>query len=420
MLNLKTSNGASYLAWTTMENMLADVKSMEMIENLADLPFVEQVRIMPDFHLGKGAVIGSCVATTDCVIPMAVGADIGCGMTAVRTQLTVNDIYDGKFLDMRGQIKNDIMRKIPMGRNNNGKKGLDTGGHMPGNDAKHTAFNAYSTLLGNNPKFADLFSRNKECFTDRVNTYNHLGTLGTGNHFIEVCSDEEDRVWVFIHSGSRGIGGRVGNYYTRIAKQHMEKYHIKLADKELAYLPINSDDGKDYLTAMKFCQQFASTSRMIMASAVISVLTRACGTFETDLPIDCHHNFATFERHYGKNLLVTRKGAIHVPKGTLGLIPGSMGRKSYVVEGVGSVAAMDTASHGAGRCKSRTQAKRDHTVDDLRASMGDCVFNAEYADDLVDEIGDSYKPIDEVMELQKDLVKPVHTLKAMICLKGQG
>ena len=419
MLNLKTKNGADYLAWTTMPALIGDVKSMEMIENIADLPFVAHVRIMPDFHLGKGAVIGSCVATNDCVIPAAVGADIGCGMTAVRTRLKATEIVsDG--LDLRDKIKHGIMRKIPMGRNNNGKRGLDTGGHMPGTTAKHTAFNAFSELLDRNPKFFELFSRNRQCFHTNVNTYNHLGTLGTGNHFIELCVDEADYVWVFLHSGSRGIGGRVGNYYTQRAKKHMERYYISLPDKELAYLPINSDDGRDYLTAMKFCQEFASTSRMIMASDVIGVLKNVCGPFGVDLPIDCHHNFATYEKHYGSHYLVTRKGAIHVPEGTLGLIPGSMGRKSYVVEGLGSKAAMDTASHGAGRCKSRTQAKKDHTVDDLRASMGNCTFNNEYADDLVDEIGDSYKPIDEVMELQKDLVKPIHTLKAIICLKGKG
>ena len=417
MLNMTSSNGleANYLAWTTMDALMGDVKSMTMIENIASLPFVHHVRIMPDFHLGKGAVIGSCVATTDVVVPAAVGADIGCGMTAVRTTLRGEDL-----LGMRDTIKSGIMSKIPMGRNNNGKRGLDTGGHMPGTSEKHAAFNAYALLLEHSPKFVELTQRNKECFTDRVNTHNHLGTLGTGNHFIEVCTDEEARVWVFIHSGSRGIGGRVGNYYTQRAKKHMERYYINLADPELAYLPLNHEEGRDYITAMKFCQQFASANRMLMANNVLDVLAIVCGKFDVDLPVDCHHNFATYEKHYGKHYLVTRKGAIHVPKGVKGLIPGSMGRKSYVVEGKGSKAAMDTASHGAGRCKSPTQAKRDHTVSDLRASMGDCVFNNEYAGDLVDEIGASYKPIDEVMELQKDLVEPIHTLKALICLKGQG
>lgn len=411
-----------FLAWATREAVDADVKSKNMIDNLVHLPFVKHVRIMPDFHLGKGAVIGSVLATTDCVIPMAVGSDIGCGMTATLTTLTVDDL--STF--MLDQLKVGIMHNIPMGRNNNGKRGVDTGGHRfaitGGIDSEVTVFSRWTKLLHENYKFRQLLGNPKcKLINDRVNTYNHLGTLGTGNHFIEICVDELGRIWIFIHSGSRGIGGRVGNYYTKKAKEHMVRYHIDLPDKELAYLPVDSEDGRDYLAAMEVCQQFAEVSRSMMSVAVLDEMNRVYGgevrSVET---ISCHHNFATWETHYGKNLLVTRKGAIHVPEGKLGLIPGSMGRKSYVVEGLGSKASLDSASHGAGRLKSRTAAKKDHCVDELRETMAGVVWNDEYATDLVDEISESYKPIDEVMDLQKDLVKPVHTLRALICLKGQG
>ena len=373
------------------------------LANVANLPFIfRHVAVMPDVHAGMGATIGSVIPTKGAIVPSAVGVDIGCGMIAHQTTLT------------KGMLPNDLaaLRKaiesaVPHGYS----KGRDKGswGDVPAevNIAWMGLEGRYRKIIEKHPKISHKVPANQ------------LGTLGTGNHFIEVTLDENDQVWIVLHSGSRGPGNRVGEYFIRLAKGLMEQYFIKLPDPSLAYLPEGTDAFDDYIEAVHWCQQYASTNRELMMDAVIKAMKRSklVPKFEADKQVvNCHHNYVARENHYRQNIWVTRKGAVSARKGQLGIIPGSMGAKSYIVSGLGNPESFNSCSHGAGRLMSRTAAKKTFTLKDHReATKG---IECRQDSSVLDETPGAYKDIDTVMEAQKTLVEPVHTLRQVICVKG--
>lgn len=396
--------GRPVKAW--VDGVPIDDRARRQLLDVAGLPFIHKwVAAMPDVHVGKGATIGSVIATKRAIIPAAVGVDIGCGMMAVRTTLTASDLPDS----LAG-VRADIERAVPHGRSNGGRRG-DRGAWR---DLPEAPTRAWADLQ---PGFAALCEKHPKL--RRGNTENHLGTLGTGNHFIEVCLDESARVWVMLHSGSRGVGNRIGSYFISAAKREMERWFVHLPHRDLAYLPQGSTLFDDYVEAVHWAQDFARANREAMMTAVIRALR-----FRRDLPdfaltdeaVNCHHNYVAWEHHYGENVLVTRKGAVRAREGDLGIIPGSMGARSYIVRGKGQPESFCSCSHGAGRVMSRTEAKRRFTVEDhARATDGiECRKDAA----VIDETPMAYKSIDAVMAAQADLVDVVHTLRQVVCVKG--
>ncbi|MCB9551903.1 MAG: RtcB family protein [Myxococcales bacterium] len=383
-----------------------DAGARRQLLAIARLPFVYKwVAAMPDVHVGKGATVGSVIATHKAIIPAAVGVDIGCGMMAVRTTLTASDLPDS-LRDVRDAIE----AAVPHGRTHDGRRG-DKGAWDDIPDAPATAWQALA------PRFDAI--RAKHPKIGRANTVEHLGTLGTGNHFIELCLDEAERVWVMLHSGSRGIGNRIGSYFIEAAKREMERWHISLPDRDLAYLPMGTSQFDDYVEAVGWAQDFARTNREVMMAAVLRAMASRpeLPPFTvTDEAVNCHHNYVAWEKHYGESVLVTRKGAVRAREGDLGIIPGSMGARSYIVRGKGNPESFCSCSHGAGRSMTRTEAKRRFTVaDHVAATEGiECRKDA----DVIDETPMAYKPIDAVMAAQRDLVDVVHTLRQVVCVKG--
>lgn len=382
-----------------------DDKAREQVLNLASMPFIHRhVAIMPDVHWGMGATIGSVIATKGAVIPAAVGVDIGCGMMAVRTTLKASELPDN-LKEVRARIEN----AVPHGRSENGGAG-DCGAwkNIPIHHADVWEANLadrFHAITGKHPGASG------------KNTVNHLGTLGTGNHFIEVCLDEEQNVWIMLHSGSRGIGNRFGQYFIELARQDMRKWMINLPDEDLAYLPEGTDHFQDYWEAVSWAQEFAATNRRLMMDNIIRKLTENFMVFDVaETAINCHHNYVSRENHFGENVLVTRKGAVRARLGDLGIIPGSMGAKSYIVRGLGNPESFNSCSHGAGRLMSRGEARRKISIADHESATSgvECRKDAE----VVDESPAAYKDIDAVMESQKDLVEVVHTLKQVVCVKG--
>lgn len=398
-------------AWTN--GVQVEDAAVEQLKRTADMPFIyKHVAAMPDVHLGKGATIGSVIATTDCVMPAAVGVDIGCGMMAARTTLTADDLPN----DLAG-LRAAIEAAIPHGRTDNGGAD-DVGAWAHGSVPMHIR-DAWEHISPDYDRLA-----RKHPPLQQANTSRHLGTLGTGNHFIEVCLDESERVWVMLHSGSRGVGGKIGSYFIRMAKEEMARWFVELPDKELAYLRTDTELGRDYLDAMTWALKFASWNRELMMDATLGALNTTLKHQERD-PLDlqdggerfdCWHNYATLEHHFGKNVWVTRKGACRAREGDLVIIPGSMGAKSYIARGKGCRASFNSCSHGAGRAMSRTEAKRRFSVEDHeRGTAGvECRKDAG----VIDETPGSYKDIDDVMAAQTDLVEVVHTLKQVVCVKG--
>jgi tRNA-splicing ligase RtcB len=391
-------------------------EAQEQVNNIALMPFVfPHVAVMPDVHAGKGATVGSVIPTLGAVIPAAVGVDIGCGMMAVKLPLKASDLPDS-LVEMRSAIE----KVVPHGRTNNGRAG-DRGawGEPPSIIAK----NFEAALLMD---YHEIVKKHGKLNHDQV--ANHMGTLGTGNHFLEVCLDEAQGVWVVLHSGSRGVGNKIGQYFIEKAKEDMRKYFINLPDQDLAYLPEGSEHFTDYCEAVQWAQRYAMMNRemmMIQALQAIaplvgekimrpySVLDLAAGYEQF---VACHHNYVTREAHGGKNVLITRKGAVCARKGVMGIIPGSMGARTYIVRGKGNKDSLDSCSHGAGRRMSRTQARKQFTVEDhIKATEG---VECRKDEDVIDETPGAYKDIDAVMEAQKDLVEIVHTLKAVLCIKG--
>lgn len=370
-------------AWTNYIEPSAE----NQLCNLAKLPFVfhKGIAVMPDVHAGIGSTVGSVIPTVRAIIPAAVGVDIGCGMCAVRTTLTAKDLPDNL-----GALRHEIERSIPTGRY-----------HRKTPPAKE-----YWKHL-NDWTCPEL--------NDKV--WCQLGTLGGGNHFIELCLDESDCVWLMLHSGSRGIGNQIGRRYITAAKNEMARWHISLDDPDLAFFPEHTQIFKDYIEAVKWAQDFAKTNRAIMMADLLSIMERTFVDFEIhDQIINCHHNYVEIENHFDHNVYVTRKGAIRARKGDIGIIPGSMGTRSYIVEGLGNRYSYCSCSHGAGRIMSRNEARAKFTIDDLRAQTEGVECRKDQA--ILDEIPGAYKNIDEVMENQKDLVKPLHQLRAVLCIKG--
>ncbi len=390
------TDGSGIKAW--VDGVQLESEALQQLKNVASLPFIyKHVAVMPDVHWGMGATIGSVIATKGAIIPAAVGVDIGCGMIAIRTDLTSDDLPDN-LKDLRDEIE----RKVPVG--------FDVNSEIKG-DARA----AWMSELG---VFYDVLEdkHGRAIQTKRHPRY-QLGSLGGGNHFIEVCLDEADQVWVMLHSGSRGIGNRIGTYFISLAKKEMERWHIHLPDKDLAYLVEGSEHFDDYVQAVTWAQRFAFKNREIMLGRVLDVMRSQFRSFTMEkAAVNCHHNYVGRENHFGQNVLVTRKGAVRAREGDLGIIPGSMGTKSYIVRGKGNADSFHSCSHGAGRAMSRTEAKRRFTVDDhIKATEG---VECRKDKDVIDETPMAYKDIDAVMAAQTDLVDIVHTLRQVVCVKG--
>lgn len=386
-----------------------DEASIYQLRNIGNMPFIHKhVAAMPDVHLGKGATIGSVIATKGAIIPAAVGVDLGCGMMAVKTSLTANDLPDNLH-----SLRCGIEAAIPHGRTNNGGAG-DKGGWDCDNGAPKIIQESWSLIVSD---YIEITTKHPKA--KGYNTWQHMGTLGTGNHFIEICLDESSHVWVMLHSGSRGAGNRIGTYFIEKAKEEMQRYYIDqyLPDQDLSYLVEHTELFDDYVNAVEWAQKFAELSRQVMMDRVLSVMTEHFGMFEcVDLAINCHHNYISRENHFNSNVIVTRKGAIRARDGEYGIIPGSMGAKSYIVRGKGNAESFHSCSHGAGRRMGRKEAERQFTVDDLIAQTKGIECPKDQA--RVDEIPAAYKNIDEVMTNQSDLVEIVHELKQVVNIKG--
>lgn len=386
---IKEEHSAPIKIWT---NDIED-EALTQLKNLARLPFIASngVACMPDVHAGTGSTVGTVIATHKAIIPAAVGVDIGCGMNAVRLSLKANQLPD----DLKA-IRNQIERDVPLGAGGSHKTEL---GFLPLGDRLKLITDKHPSLSKNN-------------------AWKQMGSLGSGNHFIELCVDENQDVWVMLHSGSRGIGNLIGKYFIEKAKRKMEQYFINLPDGDLAYFPEDSEEFNDYVEAVNWAQDYALENRRVMMSVVINALRRKIPIdfTITQEAINCHHNYVERENHFGKNLWVTRKGAIRAREGDLGIIPGSMGQKSYIVRGKGNLESYCSCSHGAGRRMSRKKALKSFTLDDLAKQTEGVECRKDGG--VLDEIPSAYKDIDVVMENQKDLVEVVHTLKAVLCVKG--
>lgn len=395
---IQPEGGRPIKIWTDK----VEESAMEQLKNLAGLPFIagNGVACMPDVHAGIGSTVGTVIATDRAVIPAAVGVDIGCGMNAVRLSLKASDLPDN-LKDIRSQIERDV----PLGTGGAHKNGLEKDPAVPLRSVELLRTVVYPLFDGDESKFLN-------------KVIPQLGTLGSGNHFIELCLDENQDVWVMLHSGSRGIGNMIGQHYIGIAKREMEKFFIHLPDGDLAYLPEDSDSFDNYMTAVQWAQDYALENRKRMMELVIAALRRHIPVdfTITQEAINCHHNYVEKEHHFGKNLWVTRKGAIRARDGDLGIIPGSMGQRSYIVRGKGNPESYCSCSHGAGRVMSRAQARRTFSVADLVAQTEGVECRKD--DAVLDELPSAYKNIDEVMENQTDLVEVVHTLKQVLCVKG--
>lgn len=386
-----------------------DDNTINQLKDVSKLPFIHKhVAVMPDAHMGKGSTIGSVIPTINAIIPAAVGVDLGCGMSAVKTSLTANDLPD----NLRN-IRNYIENSVPHGRSNNGGAGDRGGWHNIPDEVSKIWMKHFHDW------YNDVLSK-KHPKAISKNTLNHLGTLGTGNHFIEICLDENDDVWIMLHSGSRGLGNRIGSYFIDKAKEEMERYHISeyLPNSDLSYLVSDTKIFDDYMDSIMFAQEFAHMNRMIMMSNVMKVMEKFFPPYIdiTNVVVDCHHNYVSIENHFNKNVYVTRKGAISAKEEEFGIIPGSMGDKSYIVKGLGNQESFCSCSHGAGRRMGRNEAKRIFTVEDLKKQTEGIECPKDEA--RIDEIPAAYKPIDSVMDNQRDLVEIVHTLKQVVNVKG--
>lgn len=395
--------GVPIKMWT--RGVPVEDEAREQLKRAAQMPFIfKHVAAMPDVHVGIGATVGSVIPTKGAVIPAAVGVDIGCGMMAARTSLMAHDLPDS--LD---GVRSAIEQAVPHGRSvGRGQRDHGSWGSPP-----PAIVEAWAALAVRFDAICAKFPRLKN-----TNNLVHLGTLGTGNHFIELCLDQEARVWIMLHSGSRGVGNAIGTFFIELAKQDMRKWHINLPDQDLAYFPEGTDHFDDYVEAVGWAQDFAALNRRMMMTNVIAALrSRIAKPFEAEMEaVNCHHNYVTREHHFGENVLVTRKGAVRAAKGVLGIIPGSMGAKSFIVRGLGNPESFDSCSHGAGRVMSRTQAKKLVSLDEHIADTAGVECRKDAG--VIDETPRAYKPIEAVMAAQADLVEIVHTLKQVVCVKG--
>lgn len=381
-------------------------EAMAQIRNAASLPFMfKHIAVMADAHAGKGSTVGTVVATKGAIVPAMVGVDIGCGMMAIRLSIGANELPD-TLQHIRGQIE----AAVPHGRTDNGGKN-DRGawGEAPASIASRWSglSDGYHRLVEKHPKM------------DHWAVHRHLGSLGTGNHFIELCLDEEDRLWVMLHSGSRGVGNKIGTYFIEKAMREMDRYFISdtLPDRDLSYLVENTQLFDDYVEAVDWAQEYAMENRKAMMGQVLNVLHKLLPPFTiTADAINCHHNYVTKEQHFGENVFVTRKGAVQAREGTHGIIPGSMGTGSFIVRGLGNKDSFCSCSHGAGRVMSRTAAKKAITMEQHAEAMKG--IEARLDSDIIDESPAAYKPILAVMDAQSDLVEIKHRLRQVLNVKG--
>jgi tRNA-splicing ligase RtcB len=406
------SNGIQY-EWLHAEGSATPIKGWvrgvpledqahQQLRNIAAIPFVGPwVAVMPDVHLGKGATVGSVIPTRGAIIPAAVGVDIGCGMAAIRTTLTAGDLPDSLAL-----LRSSIERTVPVG-NGPGGDHRDLPDSIETRIAESGLMATAEAIKAKHPKIR----------IDKVPR--QIGTLGGGNHFIEVCLDESDRVWVMLHSGSRGTGNMIGTYFIERAREQLARRVLgfHLPDKDLAFFLEGEPLFDDYVQAVSWAQDYARHNREAMMARVLHAMRQRLPKFQLDrMAVNCHHNYVNRETHHGESLLVTRKGAVSAQTGELGIIPGSMGTRSYIVRGKGNADSFHSCSHGAGRVMSRTQARKSITLKQHREATAhvECRKDA----DVIDESPAAYKSIDAVMAAQSDLVEVVHTLRQVVCVKG--
>lgn len=389
-LDQKLLNWASHL----------DDNTLGQAQETASMPFVHpHVALMPDAHSGKGSAVGTVIPTRAAVIPAAVGVDIGCGMIAVRTQFTKADVD----ANSRGlaELRQTIEQSIPL---------------SPGNYNLTDALGKWYA----EPKIAELEARAEKDDVDLTHSpkwREQLGSLGGGNHFIELCLDETGRVWLFLHSGSRGVGNKIAQKHIKVAQQLCKTWHIDLPNRDLAYLPEGVPEFWEYIRELRWAQRFAYLNRAEMMDRFVHVFGEWIGAeVVEDERINCHHNYTEQEEHYGEKVWLTRKGAINAHEGVRGVIPGSMGTRSYVVSGKGSRPGLSSAPHGAGRRFSRTEARKRFTATDLAARMEGIEYR--HGEEWVDEIPDAYKDIDQVMADADDLVEVMHELRQILNVKG--
>ncbi len=403
------TEGAPIKAWT--KGVPVEPKAEGQLRNVARLPFIHShVAVMPDVHWGFGATVGSVIPCKGAIIPAAVGVDIGCGMMAVETNLTSHHLPDD-LSRLRGAIE----QAVPHGRTDNGGRNDRGAWH----DVPDDVAEAWTAPAPGRGSLADRLAPIVESHPKiaKSNNIAHLGTLGTGNHFVEICLDEGDRLWVMLHSGSRGVGNRIGTYFIAKAKEEMRRWFVNLPDRDLAYLAQGSAHFDDYLRAVGWAQDYARTNRQVMMARVLQEHRRQFSEFGLgEAAVNCHHHYVAEEEHYGEKVWVTRKGAVRARRGDLGIIPGSMGARSYIVRGKGNPESFCSCSHGAGRLMSRNEArKRFSLADHAKATAG---VECRKDDGVIDETPGAYKDIDAVMAAQADLVEVVHTLKQVVCVKG--
>lgn len=400
---LNEHGGVPVKMWT--KGVPVEDDAIRQLQQLSRLPVVwPHVAAMPDVHVGIGATVGSVVPTRHAIIPAAVGVDIGCGMIAARTSLKATDLPD-----QLGGVRTAIERAVPHGRS--GNHGTRDKGAW--NKAPKAAEHAWTGLEQDFRRLCELHPRLKN-----TNNLSHLGTLGTGNHFVELCLDQVDQVWVMLHSGSRGVGNAIGTHFIELAQADMRNHVANLPHRDLAYFQEGSPHFDDYVFAVDWAQRFARENRAIMMHNTLAALAKVIPKpfTLTEEAVNCHHNYVQKETHFGESLFVTRKGAVSAQKGQLGIIPGSMGAKSFIVRGLGNEAALCSCSHGAGRVMSRTRAKQLITLE----AHVEATKHVECRKDVhvIDESPAAYKPIDQVMAAQSDLVEIVHTLRQVVCVKG--
>jgi tRNA-splicing ligase RtcB len=396
-----TPGGVPVKMWT--RGVPVEDEARRQLASAARLPIVfKHIAAMPDVHLGIGATVGSVIPTLRAIIPAAVGVDIGCGMIACKTTLRAEDLPDNL-----GPLRSAIERAVPHGRAPGNR---DPGAWQKTPAAVDTAWGAlepeFRQLCRDYPRLA------------KTNNHSHLGTLGSGNHFIEVCLDEQGSVWFMLHSGSRGVGNAIGTQFIELAKQDAMRNNVQLPDRDLAYFEEGSRYFGDYVRAVGWAQKFAKANREVMMRRVIEAAkTVIPKNFQAHIEaVDCHHNYVQKESHFGQEVFVTRKGAVSARAGELGIIPGSMGARSYIVRGKGNADSFSSCSHGAGRTMSRGDAKRRFTLADHRAATAGVECRKDQG--VIDETPAAYKDIDAVMAAQSDLVDVVHTLKQVVCVKG--
>lgn len=383
-----------------------DTGTFAQLANIASMPFIHKhVAAMPDAHVGIGATVGSVIATKGAIIPAAVGVDLGCGMMAYQLSITEDHLPNSL-----GHVRAAMERATPHGRTNDGR----TGDRGAWSSVPSSALNRWDALI---QRYDAIIAKHPKAKSQ--NNANHLGTLGTGNHFIELCADETGQLWVMLHSGSRGVGNRLGSYFIEKAKEEMDRYHVSefLPDKDCAYLVEKTELFEDYIEAVQWAQDFASENRKQMMEQTLRALRTVLPSFALGkLAVNCHHNYIANEYHFGDKVWVTRKGAVRAGKDDLGIIPGSMGTGSFIVRGRGNEESFCSCSHGAGRRMSRTQAKKVISLDDhIKATVGvECRKDA----DVIDESPAAYKDLQAVINAQTDLIEVVHRLRTLVNVKG--